>query len=94
MSKRILIPALLLLCSPAFGQTITIGMTDFPLGGNAFPNASECLVATDEIRLFLAVKSPNGFEQELMNACAQINTSDRDYCGNDIVYGGCGKLPP
>jgi cytochrome oxidase Cu insertion factor (SCO1/SenC/PrrC family) len=45
MSGTILLPTLLLVVSSALGQTVTIGVTDFPLGENAFPNASECLDA-------------------------------------------------
>jgi len=31
---------------PAMGQAVTFGMTEFPLGEDAFPNASECLDPT------------------------------------------------
>ena len=45
-TKTIITLALLLFGCSTFGQTVTIGRADFPLGENAFPDTSTCLDAT------------------------------------------------
>ncbi len=46
MIKQLASVIFLLIGMPAMAQTVTIGTTNFPLGEDAFPNASECLDTT------------------------------------------------